>query len=65
MHGGFGVKLTFEAKHSHKLIRAYNPYKYTGPNPPKTTVVVHQFFVRVCGTKNEIITQTNVVFFFP
>jgi hypothetical protein len=40
IHGGFGVKLTFEAKHSHKLTRAYNPCKYLMPNPPKTIIVV-------------------------
>ncbi len=50
-HEGFGVTLTFEAKYSHKWTKACNSYKYIAPNPPKIIVVVHHFFVGVCGTK--------------
>jgi hypothetical protein len=40
IHGGFGIKLTSEAKHSRKLTRASNPCKYIGPNPLEIVVVV-------------------------
>jgi hypothetical protein len=48
---GFGVKLTFEAKHYRTLTRAYNPCKYTGPIFQKVLLLFVNFFVGVCGTK--------------
>jgi hypothetical protein len=40
-HGGIGIKLTYEAKHFHKLTRACIPCKYIGLNPPKIVANVH------------------------
>jgi hypothetical protein len=45
--GVIDVKLTYEAKCSHKWTKAYNLYKYKTSNPPKTIVKHHQFVLGV------------------